>query len=265
MLRKIVRIDADKCNGCGQCVTACVEGAIQLVNGKAQLAADSYCDGLGACLGHCPMDAITVEEREAAEFDEKGAMAHAHASAVPHAPPPHAGHACPGTMARRMARPSSPLKKCGTGASPVRATAGGGCATPASAEDQDSPEAQSELTHWPVQLKLVAPNAPALQGADLLLAADCVPFALPDFHARFLRGKALLIGCPKLDDAQFYVEKLTQVLTQSDIRSLTVAHMEVPCCSGLTRIADEALERSGKQIPAHDVTISIEGKVLREE
>ncbi len=237
MLRKIVRIDADKCNGCGQCVTACVEGAIQLVNGKAQLARDSYCDGLGACLGHCPMDAITVEEREAAEFDEKAAMAYAHASAAPHAPTPPTGHVCPGTMARRMARPSS------TSAAAIG-------------------EVQSELTHWPVQLKLVAPNAPALQGADLLLAADCVPFALPDFHARFLRGKALLIGCPKLDDAQFYIEKLTQILTQSDIRSLTVVHMEVPCCSGLTRIAEEALERSGKQVPAHDVTIGIEGKVL---
>ncbi len=245
MLRKIVRIDADKCNGCGECVTACVEGAIQLVNGKARLVSDSYCDGLGACLGHCPADAITVEERDAPEFDEKGAMA-------------HAGHVCPGTMARRMARERGPVKECGVGVPRLSGTAEGGCATSASGE------MESELTHWPVQLKLVAPNAPALRGADLLLAADCVPFAFPDFHARFLRGKALLIGCPKLDDAPYYVEKLTQILIQSDVRSLTVVHMEVPCCSGLTRIAQAALERSGKAVPAHDVTISIEGKVLRE-
>lgn len=252
MLRNIVRIDSDKCNGCGQCVTACVEGAIELVNGKARLVKDSYCDGLGACLGHCPMDAITVEKREAAEFDEKAAAAHAGHSAPAQsrtqpceglkkpsqgpAVPTHAGHACPGSAARRMTRKAF--------------------------SQASAAETESQLANWPVQLTLTAANAEALQGADLLLAADCAPFALAGFHSRLLRGRALLIACPKLDDAQAHLEKLSQVLAASDVRSLTVARMEVPCCSGLTRIAQAAIGRSGKQVPFREIIISIEGKVL---
>lgn len=246
MQRKIVKIDESKCNGCGLCATACVEGAIRIVDGKARLVSDSYCDGLGACLGECPQGALTIEEREAPVFDEAAAMAHAKAQGqAPHAQPrapvahPHAphGHVCPGTMAREMKRPAGAQPEPSSGSMP------------------------SELSHWPVQLALVGPTAPFLRGADLLLTADCVPFALADFHARFLRGRAVVIGCPKLDDSTFYVEKLTAILQQAGIRSLTVVHMEVPCCFGLSRIAQAALAASGQKIPLRDITVGISGVV----
>jgi Pyruvate/2-oxoacid:ferredoxin oxidoreductase delta subunit len=262
MKRKIVRIDETKCNGCGQCVTACVEGAIKLVNGKARLVSDSYCDGLGACLGECPQGAITIEEREAAAFDEEAAKRHAQMaeqggqapfpndrksrSTVLTAPSLSKGsqspsHVCPGTMAREMKRQPT-------------ATAHG-----------PTVGQESELSHWPVQLKLVAPNAPFLQNAQLLLAADCVPVALADFHARFLRGRVVVVGCPKLDDPEYYVEKLTAILKQSTIESLTIVHMEVPCCFGLNRIAQAALAASGKKIPVREVTVGIDGTIKSEQ
>lgn len=232
-LRNIVKIDEDKCNGCGLCVTACAEGAIQIIDGKAKLVSEIYCDGLGACLGHCPEGAITVEQREAAEFDEEATKAHLARQAQPAAP----AFVCPGLAAHDLTDRQQPTDDGPTGAVP------------------------SQLGHWPVQLKLVSPTAPYFADADLLLAADCVPFAMGDFHRRFLKGRGVAIGCPKLDDADFYVDKLADILRSNTVRSLTVVHMEVPCCSGLTRVAREAIARAGTGLSFDDVTISLRGEV----
>lgn len=260
MKRKIVKIDEEKCNGCGQCVPSCAEGAIQVVEGKARLVKDIYCDGLGACLGHCPMDAITIEEREADAFDEAAAMRHVTASSRrADVPAPVQGDAgiqrpvsiipcgCPGAMARSFER-SAPAIPADSALSP----------------DTGAVETPSQLAHWPVQLRLVAPGAPFFQDAELLLAADCAPFAYPDFHRKLLAGRALAIGCPKLDDVEFYVEKLASILKESTIRGITVARMEVPCCGGLMRIARQALALSGKDIPLREVVLGVRGGVARE-
>lgn len=232
--RKIITIDEEKCNGCGQCVDACAEGAIQLVDGKARLVSETYCDGLGACIGECPQGAITIEEREAAPFDEKAAKEHMEQRAQQE----KMACGCPGSMAQSIERP----------------TTGASC--------DASKAMSSELTNWPVQLKLAPPGAPYFEDADLLLVADCVPFALADFHPRLLRGKPVVIGCPKLDDPEYYVGKLAEILRASSIRSLTVVHMEVPCCSALVRIAEAAVEASGKEVPLRDMTIGIRGEVM---
>jgi len=238
MIRNIVKIDEDKCTGCGQCITSCAEGAIELIDGKARVVSETYCDGLGACLGSCPEDAISIEKREAPEFDEKAAKAHVAASVKQAQKTPFV---CPGSMARS-------LKKKSTGA----------------ADDGAESPLPSELTHWPVQLTLVPPTAPYFKGADLLLVADCVPFAFADFHRRFLRGKPVVIACPKLDNIEAHIKKLTQVLSLSEVRSLTIVHMEVPCCFGLSHIAESALAACGKDIPIKDVTITIDGEVRAE-
>jgi len=242
--RKIVQIDETKCDGCGVCVPSCAEGAIRIVDGKAKLVADVYCDGLGACLGECPQGAITIIERDAEAFDEEAARRHVSQQAAPSADQTACG--CPGS-ALRVLQPTMQQAP----APPAGGSSDGAAAA-----------APSALGNWPVQLRLVPPNAPFLNDADLLLAADCVPFAMADFHGRLLRGRPLVIGCPKLDDAQFYVEKLTAMLRLSSIRSLTVVHMEVPCCTGLVRIARAAVEASGKQVPVEEVTISLRGEVL---
>jgi len=231
MKRNIVKIDEEKCNGCGLCVPACAEGAIQIINGKAKLIADNLCDGLGACLGDCPQDAITIEQREADYFDEQAVTAPQSAVKAP----VHGG-GCPSAQALKLSPPKNSV----------------------AAKTETGP---SQLGNWPVQLKLVPPSAPFLAGADLLLAADCVPFAYPDFHQKYLAGKTLLIGCPKLDDVEAYVEKLTAILSQNDIQRLTVLHMEVPCCTGLLSLARQALAASGKDIPFEAVTIGIKGDV----
>jgi Pyruvate/2-oxoacid:ferredoxin oxidoreductase delta subunit len=242
--RKVVRIDEAKCDGCGECVTSCAEGAIAVIDGKARLVSEIYCDGLGACLGHCPQDAITVEEREAAAFDEAETQKHltrlqgAHSAPAP-IPVIDTPHQCPGSAMRSFGRPAN-------AASVPAATAA----------------AASELTHWPIQLTLVPPAAPYLQGADVLLVADCVPFAYPEFHQRFLRNKSVLIGCPKLDQMDFYAKKLTEILRVARPKSLTVVHMEVPCCSGFTRLAQHALRAAESTIPLTDVTIGIRGDLL---
>ena len=230
MIRNIVKIDEEKCNGCGLCVPACAEGAIQIVDGKARLVAENLCDGIGACLGDCPHGAITLEQREADNFDEEAVQKAAKTAARP--APAHGG--CPSSRALSL--------------SPKRETAG-----PESSR-------QSRLGNWPVQLNLVSPSAPFLQEADLLLAADCAPFAYADFHQDFLNDKTLVIGCPKLDDGQVYLEKLTRMLQENTIKSLTVVRMEVPCCSGLVTIAQQALAASGKQIPFEIATIGIKGE-----
>jgi len=249
MLRKIVRIDQDKCDGCGLCVPSCAEGAIKLIDGKAVLSADNLCDGLGACLGECPRGAITVEEREADAFDEaaveqhlaaqgRPAPNHHHAAAAPAAPAHHHhGGGCPGSRAMSFARPQ------------------------ATAAPEPSGSRQSQLAQWPVQLHLVSTSAPYFQGADLLITADCVPVAYAAYHEDFLKGRAVVMGCPKLDDNQFYQQKLTELFTRSDIKSVTVLKMEVPCCGGIAVAARQAIAASGKQIPYNEVTIGIQGQV----
>ena len=233
-VRNIVKIDEDKCTGCGQCVTACAEGAIEIIDGKAKLVSDVYCDGLGACLGHCPEDAISIEQREASQFDEEATKEHLAAQKKSQ---PTTEFVCPGMMAHDLGADKPPQQ----------------------AADVDVP---SQLGHWPVQLKLVSPAAPYFADADLLLAADCVPFAMGDFHNRFLKDRAVAVGCPKLDDADCYIDKLSEIIKANDLRSLTVVHMEVPCCSGLTYVARQAVARSGKPVPFEDVTVSLKGDVV---
>jgi len=252
VIRKIVRIDEDKCNGCGLCVPSCAEGAIQIIDGKARLVADNLCDGLGACLGDCPQDAITIEERDADGFDEVAVAEHLGASGG-HAPaaPAHPGGGCPSAQVRSFTPP-----------------AGGGCpsarplqiARPEPAERTVSGAQPSRLSQWPIQLHLVPPTAPFLRGADVLLAADCAPFAYAGFHEELLKGKALLIACPKLDNTAPYLDKLVAMIEQSQINSLTVVHMEVPCCSGLVHLARQAVTRSGREIPLETVRIGIHGE-----
>ena len=246
--RKIVQIDEEKCTGCGECVPSCAEGAIQIVDGKAKLVSDVYCDGLGACLGTCPEDAITIIERDAPAFDEGAAMAHVEKLKTGQ-PEPAAQQGCPGAAVRSL-RSGLPMA---------------GMPQPAgSASGESEGGTGSALGNWPIQLHLVPPGAPFLQGRDLLLVADCVPFAYADFHRELLQGRPLVIGCPKLDDGQFYVDRLTDMLRESSIRSVTVAHMEVPCCTGLVRIAQAAIEAAGNNVPLETVTISIRGQVLED-
>jgi NAD-dependent dihydropyrimidine dehydrogenase PreA subunit len=231
--RNIVKIDEDKCNGCGKCVTACVEGAIKLINGKAKLVSETYCDGLGACIGHCPMDAITIEKRECAGFDEEAVKKHLENAKKPLPPK---GFVCPGMQAKQFTK-----------------------------KDSMKGDVCSQLSHWPIQLGLVSPNAPFLQGTDLLLTADCVPFAMGDFHSKLLKDHSLIIACPKLDDVEPYIEKLTQIINAGNLKSLSVVHMEVPCCFGLTRIAQQAISNSRKKIGFEDITISLDGQVKNRE
>jgi len=231
-MRKIIRIDRDLCNGCGSCASACAEGAIEMRDGRAELVKDSYCDGLGACIGECPTGALTIEERDAPEFDEHAVKAHLERKA---SPPTGPASGCPSAQARSLGR---------TAAAPSTAEA-----------------VTSQLTSWPVQITLVPPAAPFLAGADLLLAADCTPFAFADFHRRFVRGRVVLVGCPKLDDAASYVEKLSQIFAMNDIRSVEVVYMQVPCCGGLVRVAREARDRAGAAIPLRLTRIGLDGTI----
>ncbi len=268
MIREIVTIDEEKCDGCGLCVPACHEGAIRVVNGKARLASDRLCDGLGACLGHCPQDAIRIERREADEFDEAAVAAHAgqveatpavllHAAvasvqadrrAMPvvvvpaSVPSPAAAHAggCPSQRFARLAPPPS---------------------DPAPLRSAEFAAGRSELGQWPVQLRLLPARAPVFQNADLLLTADCVPFALPNFHD-LLQGHALAIACPKLDDTSSYVPKLTEIISANQLKSITVVHMEVPCCTGILMMVLQARANSGVDVPIDDVVVSVRGEIL---
>jgi ferredoxin len=218
--RKIIKIDEDKCNGCGQCIPNCPEGALEIIDGKARLVSDSFCDGLGVCLGYCPQGAISIKEREAEKYEERPACG------------------CPSAQTLDLRKKEQTTQK-------------------------DMPKGISELINWPVQIKLVPVNAPYLEGADLLITADCLPFAYADFHRDLLRGKILLMGCPKLDDAQFYQEKLSQVFKNNSIKSVTCAHMEVPCCFGLVKLVKDALSASGKDIPFNEITVTIKGEKLK--
>lgn len=229
MIRRIIKIDQEKCNGCGACATACHEGAIDMVNGKAVLTREDYCDGLGDCLPNCPTGAITFEEREAPAYNEaavKAAQSAKRAQAC----------GCLGEQAKTIAEPQSSAA-------------------------QVTMAAPSELRQWPVQIKLVPVNAPFFDGAKLLIAADCTAYAYGNFHQEFIRGHVTLIGCPKLD-AVDYSEKLAQIIAQNDIRSITVTRMEVPCCGGIEHAVKQALAKSGKLIPWQVVTISADGRIL---
>lgn len=233
MIRKIIHIDTEKCNGCGACAAACHEGAIGMVNGKAKLMRDDYCDGLGDCLPVCPTGAITFVEREAAAYDEQAVLENKKRSGMPN------GGGCPGHQLRQF----SPKTQTAEETAPV-----------------------SQLRQWPCQIKLVPVQAPYFQGADLLIAADCTAYAYGNLHREFMQGKITLIGCPKLDSVD-YSEKLSVIFGENDIQSITLTRMEVPCCGGLELAVKRALAQCGKEIPLEVVTISLDGKILsrREE
>jgi ferredoxin len=243
--RKIIEIDEELCDGCGQCVPSCAEGALQIIDGKAKLVAEVYCDGLGACLGECPNDALRVVDRDADEFDEHAVEKHLSSMAKeegPHVIPITSG--CPSSQIKMFA-PSGPRKEAGGPSS--------------------EGESESALTHWPVQIRLVPPTAPFLKGADLLVVADCVPVAYPRFHTDFLKGKVVVVGCPKFDDVQAYIQKFSEIFKMADIRSVSVVIMEVPCCQGLPIVVGRGMEKSGKKIPMEKVMISARGDVLGRE
>jgi len=229
MKRTIIKIDEEKCTGCGLCVPACAEGALQIIDGKARLVSDRFCDGLGACLGKCPVGALTVENREAEDFDEESAKTHArmvHVSEL----------ACPSAQVMTFTKGSEEKKTT-----------------------VNTPRIDSMLSQWPIQLSLVPPNAPFIKDADLVIAADCVGFAYPNFHSDFLNGRKLIIGCPKLDDAQFYQKKLETMFKELQPRSVTVVNMEVPCCFGLYTIVKEALASAGRNVPLKQEIIGVKG------
>ncbi|MGC8834769.1 MAG: 4Fe-4S binding protein [Armatimonadota bacterium] len=268
MIRKIVQINEELCDGCGLCVPACAEGAIQIINGKAKLVSDRLCDGLGACLGECPRGAISIIEREAEAFDEslvqkvlqnkrgpieqQNFLSHrsAHASLHAGVSPLHSsqaaqtGGSCPGARVLQFGTPP---------------------ADAVSKAASEEPGRQSQLRQWPVQLALVPPTAPYLQNAHILLAADCVPFAYADFHDRMLKGKALLVGCPKLDDVQWYIQKLAQIIAVAQPSSITVAYMEVPCCAGLVRAAQLAATGANSEVKIQPLMVTVSGQLAEEQ
>ena len=234
--RQVVNINEDLCNGCGVCITSCAEGALKIIDGKAKLISEKYCDGLGNCLS-CPQGAITIEEREAENFDEEATNKHLEEHVNEPGP---ARHTCPGSAVRQFEKPL--VKTAPVAEEPMAVSA-------------------SRLTHWPVQLALVPPPAPFLKGADLVLAAHCVAFADPNFQQEFLgENKALLVACPKLDDFDAHQQKLNRIFKESGIKSVTVVHMEVPCCSGIVHMVKQAMLASGNIIPFKDVTISVRGE-----
>ncbi|MBU0709812.1 MAG: 4Fe-4S binding protein [Candidatus Omnitrophica bacterium] len=274
--RKIIKINAEKCNGCGLCIPNCPEGAIQIIDEKARLISDLFCDGLGACIGHCPEGAITIEEREAKDYDEKKVMENivkqgqnvikAHLEHLKghnqsgylnealdflkerkievdfredHAGDQHEHSGCPGSKVMQFARRERVDK------------------------NKVQAKLESQLRQWPIQIKLIPAIAPFLNNADILIAADCVPFTYADFHEDLLKGKVLLVGCPKLDDLDLYQDKITQMLKNNDVKTITYAHMEVPCCFGLVGAIKTAISEAGKNIPFEEVVISIKGDRLQ--
>ena len=237
----MVKIDEEKCTGCGLCIPTCTEGALKIIDGKAKLVSDKYCDGLGACLGECPQGAIAIEKREAEEFVEDAVEENlkrkTSAPTIHHA---HAAHQlCPSTQVTHFETDLTEKETVKT-----------------------AEEMESMLTHWPVKLTLLPTNAPFLENSDLLIAADCVPFAYANFHNDFMRNRKLVVGCPKLDDAEFYKKKLTEIFKRSNIKSVTVVNMEVPCCFGLYRLVKEASDSSGKDIRLRQETISTKGNKI---
>ena len=231
VFRKIIEIDEELCDGCGQCVPGCAEGAIDIVDGKARLVSESYCDGLGACLGECPNGAIRIVEREAEDFDEEAVEAY-------------------------LKEKEHPKEKVGV---PLA------CGCPSTHAQKFIPDSSTTLSHWPVQINLVPPNASFLKGAHILIAADCTPFAYSNFHRDFLKGKVVMVGCPKFDDIEDYILKFTEIFKAAEIKSITSLIMEVPCCSGLPNIIKRALNAAGKHIPMEEIVISTRGEILKKE
>jgi ferredoxin len=275
-LRKIIEINEDICNGCGQCIPNCPEGALQLIDGKARLVSDLFCDGLGACIGECPVDAITVIEREAEPYNETKVMENIvkQGSNVIAA---HLKHLKDHNETGLYNEAVNYLKNNGIDIpenykEDTKESISGKhsgdrlpCGCPGSAVmDLREEKYESQLRQWPVQIMLVPPNAPYFQGADLLVAADCVPFAYAGFHQDFLTGKVVLIGCPKLDDSKYYLNKFTEIFKLNDIKSVTVTHMEVPCCFGLAGMIKQAIKDAGKDIPVKTVNIGIKGNIISE-
>ena len=242
-MRNIVEIDEEKCDGCGLCVIECAEGALEIRDGKAKIIKEMYCDGLGACIGECPQEALTIVKKEADPFDEEAMEEHLK------------------TLRGKQAQESPVELEAGCpGAKLVHLQS-----QPAAAPLQEGEAPVSALRNWPVQIHLLPVSAPFFNGAELLIAADCVPFAMGGFHAQLLQGKILAIGCPKLDDTGFYIEKLSQIFANNDIKSITIGYMEVPCCAGLLHVVHKALEAGGKAIPVDTVKVSVRGEVLQEE
>ena len=240
VIRKIIEIDDELCDGCGQCIPACAEGAIQVIEGKARLLKDRYCDGLGACLGDCPNGAIRLVEREAEDFDEEAVETHLQ-------------------NLEHEKEPADIPMACGCPSSQIQAF------EPAASPDVPSGTSRSALSHWPVQIQLVPPTAPFLRGADLLVAADCTPFAYPDFHRDFVQGKVVLVGCPKFDDVESYVARFAEIFHVAGIRSITVVVMEVPCCASLPVLVERAMQKAEKRIPVEVVVLSTRGRILKRD
>lgn len=243
ILRKIIKIDEELCNGCGLCVPDCAEGSLQIIDGKARLVSDNLCDGLGACLGSCPTGALQIIEREAEDFDEEAVeefltKKKQQESAQPATQP----CGCPSSQIKTFA-PQTPCQKANK---PTLAVTGG----------------SSALSHWPVQIRLVPPSAPFLQGADLLVAADCTAISAPNFQTDFLVGKVVMMGCPKFDDAQSYVQRFAEIIATCNLRTLTILIMEVPCCTSMVGIIKQAMEQAGKHVQVEQITLSTRGEVI---
>ncbi|MCK5559478.1 MAG: 4Fe-4S binding protein [Thermoplasmata archaeon] len=279
--REIIKIDEELCTGCGDCIPNCPEGALQIIDDKARIISDLFCDGLGACIGHCPVDAISIEEREAEKYDERKVMENvvkqgpnvikAHLEHLKdHGQDDYLQEAIDYLKENDMEvpleepSPEAPPLPCGCPGSAVQDFRDDTtCATPPTSEPVS--RAASELRQWPVQIMLVPPSAPYLKDAELMIAADCVPFAYANFHEDFLKDKVLLIGCPKLDDIEYYKNKFQDIFNENEIRSVTYVHMEVPCCTGMVNAINSALEASGKTIPIKEITISVKGEKIDEK
>ena len=267
--RKIINIDEEKCNGCSLCIPNCPEGAIQIIDGKARLISDLFCDGLGACIGHCPENAITIEEREAEPYDEKKVMENI-VKCGENTIKAHLNHLNEHNEKEFLKQALGYLKDNNIKIDFEKYEVKEFQSCPGSrmldlrkknqsSDKEQSIKQDSELSQWPIQLNLVSPNAPYFNDCDLLIAADCVPFAYANFHSEFLKGKTLIIGCPKLDDSELYLEKLTEIIKKNNIKSITIANMEVPCCFGLQKITEDAIKNSNKIIPLRQHIITISG------
>lgn len=267
--RKIIKIDEEKCNGCGICIPNCPEGALQIIDGKARLVSDLSCDGLGACIGHCPRGAIEIEEREAEDYDEKEVMKNI-VKQGKNTIKAHLKHLKDHNQTKFLDQAIEFLKEKNI-KNPLEVdTMSSQCGCPGAAirevKNEDNADKNTEqnsaLKQWPVQLKLLPPTAPFFDNSHLLVSADCVPFANANFHSEFLHGKSLTVGCPKLDDIEEYKEKLTEIFKSNNVKSVTVAIMEVPCCFGLYNAVEEAIEDSGKNIPLIKETVSLSGEIM---